>query len=252
MKNTIAHCALATLVGGFLVGCSTPSNRLKPAAAAAPMTTYRQGQAILCQTKANGVLLAVSKPEFKPGDPPALFLLVLNNGAAPFLLAPSAVSVSAEGRPVRVYTYEELRGTIDKSASRKNFWTRVAAVGAAMSDSPPTRSETTGKFNVQGPYGREAYGNFSSTTYTYDPAARAAARAANNRQTREALADIEFSKAVQVDNLGWILRENTLDPGTYAGGVVKLHPEDLKDARVVLVTVQAGDETHEFPLEVVE
>ncbi len=216
------------------------------------MTSYYQGQAVLYQVKASEVLLGLAKPDFKPGDPPAMLLVVRNNSAAPFLLAPSSLSVTADGRPVRVYTYEELQTGIDKSASRKSFWNGLAAGMSSMSGNSATTSKTTGNYTIRDDYGNRAGGTYTATTVTDDPAATAARRAAINNQAAATRREIEFDKVTQLQGLSSILRENTLAPGAMAGGVVKLHPEDLKGAQAVSITVQAGDEAYEFPLEVLK
>ncbi|HRZ37302.1 MAG TPA: hypothetical protein P5534_13180 [Candidatus Paceibacterota bacterium] len=223
---------------------------MKPSSAAAPITTYKQGEAILCLTKTNSVLIALSQPEFGAGQPPAVFVLVANTSPRPFVLGPASVRVLGDGKPVRIYTYEDLKRGIEKEASREAFRAVMAAVGDSMSASSPTVSTTSGNYSMYGSSGWTAHGNFSANTHTYDPAAQAAARAAIDQRTDNWLARIAANKATQVNSLDWILRENTLQPGTYAGGLVKLHPEDLKNVRVVLFTVQAGEEAHEFPLEV--
>lgn len=225
---------------------------MKPASAAASITSYQQGQAILYQNRASEVLLGLAKPDFKPGDPPAMLLVVRNNSPAPFLLAPSSLSVTADGRPVRVYTYEELKTGIDKQASRKSFWNGLAAGMSSMSANSPTTSKTTGSYTIRDNYGNQAGGDYTATTVTDDPAATAARRGEINNQAAATRREIQATNATQIQGLSSILRENTLAPGAVAGGVVKLHPEDLKDAQAVSITVQAGDEAYEFPLEVLK
>ena len=62
--------------------------------------------------------------------------------------------------------------------------------------------------------------------------------------------DFRAVRDSQLRGLRNLLTPGTLAPGGRTGGVVKLHPEDLRSGRPLRLVVTLGGETHEFQFDV--
>lgn len=97
-------------------------------------------------------------------------------------------------------------------------------------------------------YGTSAhgYGTYSGTTYNY--AAAQAAGDAARAKSEARFAQIEVEGRAALEGLSTaILKKQTIFPGDWHGGIVKVQMPPVEDAPVeLLVTVTVGGEQHSF------
>jgi hypothetical protein len=146
-------------------------------------------------------------------------------------------------------------------AKRKQRWATfaVALGGAAgaLSAANAGYSHTSATYygysngrysgSINGSYSGTTTGVYSSTTY--DAGRAYAAQAINNDQTAEKMAAIQANGQARLAELQeQILKDNTVLPGEWVGGIVLLDaPEKSADGIArYRIDVKFGDEVHEF------
>ena len=122
----------------------------------------------------------------------------------------------------------------------------VAGALGAYSAASAGYSQTTGTYTSAGPHGTR-YGTYSQTTY--NPALAQAAADANARQTAGNLAAIEDQAQAKLGELqATIIKDHTLMPGEWHGGVVVIDTPEKSDAGAAEyeISLAFDGETHTF------
>jgi hypothetical protein len=245
--------ALALLL--LLLGCSR-SERISLVANPYQQSLMRDGDPALISTQKQIVMLRPAAATIRRGERPAFIVAVYNRSNRPTELQVAGITAVQTGltnqAPNHVYTYDELVA----ETRRKQAWAAVGAAvaGAAGSYSAANAgySQTYGTYSgrVSGPYSSATMsGTYSSTTY--DAGRAYAAQSINNAQTAANLASIQAQGQQRLSELQTtILKDNTVLPGEWVGGMVVLDiPDKTPDGVMHYQTdVHFGNEVHSFTI----
>ncbi len=215
----------------------------------------RDGVPTLISTQKQVVMLRPATAETRRGARPAFVVAVYNRSNRPIDLRMAGITaaqteLAAESEPIHVFSYDELTAEV----RRKQAWASVAvALGGAAG---AINAANAGYTNTYGSYSGRVSGPYSSATMagtysatTYDPGRAYAAQAINNAQTAENFAAIQAQGQQRLGELqSTILKDNTVLPGEWIGGLVVLDapPEAADGVASYRIDVQFGGEVHSF------
>lgn len=229
----------------LLTGCAS-GERISLVANPSQQSLTRDGVATLLSTQKQVVMLRPAASTMRRGDRPAFVVAVYNRSRRPAELRVADITALhtglAEQTPIHVYSHDELVA----EARRKQAW---AAVGVALTGAAGAmNAANAGYSRTYGTYSSGAYsGTYSATTY--DAGRAYAAQSINNAQTAANFAAIEAQGQQRLSELqSTILKDNTVMPGEWVGGIVVLdRPEKAADGVArYQIDVRFGDELHSF------
>jgi hypothetical protein len=215
----------------------------------------RDGEPTLLSTQKQVVMLRPATAVTRHGARPAFVIAVYNRSNRPVELRMAGITaaqtgLTANANPIHVYSYDELTAEV----RRKQAW---ASVGVALTGAAGAMgAANAGYTNTYGSYSGRVSGPDSSATMagtysatTYDPGRAYAAQAINNAQTAENFAAVQAQGQQRLGELqGTILKDNTVLPGEWIGGLVVLDapPEAADGVASYRIDVRFGDEVHSF------
>jgi len=241
---------LAAGLGAALALCGCTATRtltVSPSNPAAP--TEEAGVPCLRSAGTNPVTLWLLSPHFRATmddlSPPAFRVLVKNGGAQAFAFSPDSIAAFSGGTAVHVLAAEEYVRAIDAQAVALERLTDVNVAQARQKldayealAAIATPGQTAG---ANGPM----Y-DFSTVPHPDTDIAKAQLSAMEKSRRDE----IEAWRQRLLDDAQAMLDRHTVAPGTMAGGVIRLAPEDVAPGRPLKLTITAGGETHEFLFDV--
>ncbi|HEY8574422.1 hypothetical protein [Phenylobacterium sp.] len=239
LKHTLAAAAALALTG-----CAT-TYALAPIASSNQEVTYDRGAALVMSKKDQGaVRVAPTSTAFEGRM--SLGVVAFNDGSSNFNLGTENVQVfTANGTPVRVFTYEQLVKEAKTAAAWQTFAVALSGAANAYAASQPTTVNTYGTA-----YGsRTGFTNYASTSTVYNPANAALANSINQAQTNRSLSMISRTLDDTLSGLGdSVLRTTTVEPGRAVGGnVIVNKPKFAKgEPQQLRVVVGFAGEEHEF------
>lgn len=228
------------------IGCTSPrtisvSNLNKADA------TYEQGIAVLRSVKTHGVVIRLLSTGFsnETHNLPALFVGFANGSEHSIDFSTKNISCKSGSQTVKIYTFEELEKKIKHEAAMMALALALNSASQSMAASMPQHTYSSGTVSAYGS-GGYAQGYYSGFSTTYNPAANAAAQAQINANTMNMMASVASSRDIQLNNLSSMLRRNTVNPGSFVSGIVKLHSEDITARQPLRLVVNVDAEEHEF------
>ncbi len=245
----------------LLVGCATPI-RTDPIVSDGQERIYRDGLPALVSRKQFVVLISPATVVREGKDRLSLIVSVANTSNASFDLDTSNFTAVVDGRPLTVFTHEQIAQEI----KTKQAWAAFAvALGGAMqaasaqqqasyaSTSGTYNANTTGNFNAYGARS-SAYGNYSAATagtysgWTYNPAAGQAAAAAVNAKTDKDMAILQAQGRNALNEAArTMLKQTTVFPSTSHGGQIVLGEFEVPETGSNLqLTANVMGEKHVF------
>jgi hypothetical protein len=237
----------------LLTGCAS-GEHISLVANSSQQSLMRDGVPTLLSTQQQVVMLRPAASTVRRGDRPAFVVAVYNRSKRPAELRVSDITALQTGlaqqTPIHVYTYDELVA----EARRKQAW---AAVGVALGGAAGAiNAANAGYSSTYGSYSGSASGPYSSVTMngtyaatTYDPARAYAAQSINNAQTAANFAAIEAQGQQRLGELqNTILKDNTVLPGEWVGGIVVLDrpPKAADGVSRYQIDVRFGGELYSF------
>lgn len=246
MAPCIRAAAAILLMGWALAACTTTRTlAVAPGNARAPI--YNSGVPTLIEVKRNVVIVQPLTPEFSKDTAalPTFFVLVGNRTNAPLDFSAANISATSDNRPVELYTYATLRHRIEHDADMQRLAFALAGGMQSMAAAMPQQSYTTGNAYAYGS-GAYASGTYSGFTTTYNPAATAAAQTQIERNMAHQMAAVASVSKLQINSLGAMLRRDTIEPGRFAGGTVKLHARDIRSGAPLVLHVSIGGDEYRF------
>lgn len=253
---------LTTLAVVFLLaGCAT-SIRTDPVVADGQERIYRDGLPALVSRKQFVVLVSPATVIREGKERLRLIVSVANTSTSAFDLDTSSFSAVVDGRPLKVFTHDEIAQEI----KTRQAWAAFAvALGGAMqaasaqqqasyaSTSGRYNSNTTGNFNTYGTTSN-VYGSYNATTtgtysgWTYNPAAGQAAAAAVNARTDANMARLEAQGQGALNEAArTMLKQTTVFPQTSHGGQIVLGEFEVPETGTTLeLTARVQGEIHTF------
>lgn len=253
--------AISFLMAASLVGCATHV-RTEPVVSDGQERIYRDGIPSLVSRKQFVVLVAPATVIREGKERLRLIVSVANTSPASFDIDTSNFSATVDGRPLKVFTHDEIAQEIKSQQAWAAF---AVALGGAMqaasaqqqasyaSTTGTYNSNTSGTFNAYGTRSN-VYGNYNATTtgtysgWTYNPAAGQAAAAAVNAKTDANLSRLQAqSQSALTEAARTMLKQTTVFPQSSHGGQIVLGEFEVPDTGASLeVTARVQGEVHTF------
>ena len=261
--NPTPRYLTALAMAALLAGCATPI-RTDPVVSGDQERIYRDGLPALVSRKQLVVLVSPVTVVREGKERLRLIVSVANTSNASFDLDTSNFSAVVDGRPLKVFTHEEIAQEIK---TRQAWATFAVALGGAMqaasaqqqasyaSTSGTYNSNTTGNFNAYGTRSN-VHGNYNAATtgtysgWTYNPAAGQAAAAAVNAKTDANMANLHAQGQRALNEAArMMLKQTTVFPQSSHGGQIVLGEFEVPEAGSTLeLTAKVRGETHIFQL----
>lgn len=226
-----------------LAACSPAKDTISLSATGNQQAIVRDGVPALVSSKKHVVFLRPTDSQQLSNDRPRFVVAMYNRGkaAATFNFA----SIQAQSaRPVRttlrVYSHAELAQEVEDQRNTALFLSALSGVAGAVSASQAGYTHTTGSI-----------GGTSYSATSYSPALAQAAGDANVRRTANDMASIQGQAEGMLSQLqASILKDHTLMPGEWHGGVIVLQPPEKGDAGAAEYTVSLvfDGEEHTFTI----
>jgi len=198
---------------------------------------YKSGELIQKSFKTNAVAVKVFKSKVSTAKKGGFVVAIANLSQSPILFSPKCISIEADGRQVKIYSYEELKKEIEQRARQLALATVLLGMGAAMQVNRPQY----GTITAWGP------GGFSSGTYSiYDPASVAATQAMIGANMVSQINAIENMRNSDLQIVETVLREHTLYPQETYAGLVVFEPPKEKNKQTITLKITLGSDVHEF------
>ena len=238
--------AFAVVVAG---GCAAPRDDFSLRPSAGQQALVREGVPALLSSKRNTVFLRPLAPQQEANGRPRFVIAMLNRGKAPATFNVSSIAVSSltpRKAKLRVYTHAELTEEVESERKTRLALGVIAGALGAVSAAQAGYSQTTGTYSSYGPYGPR-YGTYTQTTY--NPAIAQAAADANAQRTAGNLAAIEEQAQAKLAELqATIIKDHTLMPGEWHGGVIVIDPPEKSEAGSAdySISLTFDGETHTF------
>jgi hypothetical protein len=241
----------------LLCGCAS-SEHISLMAGPSQQSMTRDGIPALLSTERQIVMLRPVQSSVRRGDRPAFIVAVYNRGRNPTNLLVSDISATGNlGTVIHVFGYDELVAEARRKQRWATFAVALAGAAGAMNAANAGYTHTYGTYSgySHGTYSGALNGSYTGTTTgiysatTYDPARAYAAQSINNAQTAANLAAIQARGEQTLGELqNTILKDNTVMPGEWVGGVVVLDtPEKAPDGIAQYkINVEFGGEVHSF------
>ena len=234
----------------IFLGCASPRS-ITVSNLNAVDATYDQGIAVLKSIKTHGVVIRLLTSIFsnETRELPALLVGFFNGSDHAIDFSTQNISCISGSKTVKIYTFEELEKKIKSEAALLAFALAMNSASQSMAASMPQQTYSSGTVSAYGS-GGYAHGSYSGYSSTYNPAASAAAQAQINANTMNMMTAVGSSRNIQLNNLSSMLRKNTVDPGEFVSGVVKLNATDIIAGEPLRLIVSLDSENHEFIFDV--
>ena len=252
----ISRLATPFFVAISICGCATQV-RVDPILLANQDRIYRDGVPTVISRKGVVVMLSPVSVVREGKERSRFVVSVSNTTQRPFEIDTTNLSASIDGKPIRIYTYEEIAQQI----KTRQAWAAFAtAAGGAMeaasvaqtasntytsgsyksNTSGSYQSETAEKFspygarvNTVGSYKANTTGSYSESTY--NPGAGQAAAAAVNAKTEAEMASLQAQGQAELNDASrTLLKMTTVFPGSSHGGQIVLAEFDIPESGAVL------------------
>jgi len=245
MRNPL----LPTLAVAMALGGCTATRTLTVSAANPAAATEEGGVPCLRSAGTNPVTLWVLTPRFRASlddlAPPAFRILVKNGGRQAFAFSPASIMAFSDGTEVPVLTAAEYLRAIDVQAVALERMTDVASAQARQKIDDYEALASNATAGITTDTAKPMY-DFSTVPHP-DTEAEKEKVAASEKDRRD---EINRWRRRLLDDVPAMLGDQTVAPGTMAGGVIRLAPENVSPGRTLKLTENAGGETHEFLFEV--
>ncbi len=237
----IRSVAILSLILG-IQGCAT-YGRISGIPSEGQKSVFKDGRKTLISIKQNTVAVAPDTETVTSGQR-GDFVITVNNGTSQDILfstedVTASVNTNGQLTTLKVFSYDELIAEEKKRIG----WN---AVGAALQGAADSMNAANAGYSYT--YGKSVYGygSYSSTTYNYQAAQAARNAAQANSEARFARLEVEGRENLK--NLSsTILKKETIFPGAWHGGIVKLElPEVVEQPQEINLVVNVASEHHEF------
>ena len=215
------------------------------AARAGQDALVRDGQpTIISRRPESIVMLKPATRQFQAGSRPTYVMAMYNSGRGPLQFSLGNVSVvqvaGGENRTLKIYSYEEL-------ASEERTRQAIQALGAGMAAAGRSMSAANaGYYNTTATvYGPRGVSNVNVNGY--DPTAAAIAQSTAAAQNEAMMTNvIETGQRNMAALERTILKDNTLLPGEWYGGLMQFAPPVGNASKTLEMTIQVGSDVHQI------
>jgi hypothetical protein len=232
----------------LMQGCASTIS-IKPDVYESQRTVYEAGTEAIISTQNTIVAIRATEETYLSSKRPSFLVTVHNPTDTEFVFSTEDITVSLNDFDLAVLTYDQLVKEI-----KQQQMAAAIAVGFAAAANSYSAAQAGHQYNYGNTYSPYGYGTYPNSTnnfysgYSYNAAAAQQAQAAAQQQNQAnfALLQAETEKALnEVSNT--ILRKQTVMPGQWHGGVVKVEKPSLeKGINVVEISINAGEDQHKF------
>jgi hypothetical protein len=199
--------------------------------------------ALLSRRPASLVMVRPASRQFQAGRRPSYVVAIYNLTRAPLQFAVANLSVGQihDGqidRPLRVYTFEDLQ-----TEERNRQIAAAILVGVAAGANAAAASQAGYYHSNATVYSPGGVRNVSISGYSPTAAAIAQSNAAaqNDAMIASVVERGQQNMAMLERN---VIKDNTLLPGEWYGGLVVFDPPEGEGEKTYQITVQVGSDTH--------
>lgn len=228
-----------------LLACAAPTDVVRLTPAAGQEAIVRDGVPSLISKKRHVVMLRpVSHIQVSSGRP-RFVLAVLNRGQQPTTLQTADITANLIGKKqlaLRIFRYDELMQEVEDQRKVALTFAVLGGVAGAMSAANAGYSHTSGSV-----YSGGYQASYNATTY--NPAMAQMASNQNAANTANNIENIQANGDAQLSHLkDTILKDHTIMPGEWHGGVIVLDaPEKEDNGRVEYsIAVPFDQDMHAF------
>lgn len=219
---------------------------LTPSPSGAQVVNYSQGAPTVVSQRKSIASVTVY-PE--ANSHVVLFVGGQNRSAANINFGTENVSADANGKLLRVFSYDELARKAKSAVSWKRFASAVGGGLQAGAAAQPAHTTYSGTYNGGYGYNNTPYsGRYYGTATTVDPAQRALAQSAIIADSRAQGAALNQEENQRLSALQSILRTTTIQPGQMYGGIVEIARPPASS--IMNVRVSFAGEAHTFSFRV--
>lgn len=239
---------LIPVIGLLIQGCGS-TLKLDPEPLKGQKQVYNNGNEVIISNKKSKVAVSSLTTTYSSEDHPKIFVALKNSTTRPYNFSTENIQVFIDGKPHKVFTYNELVDQIETKQKWAAFGAALSAAGRSMSAANAGTTYHSGTYNsyAYNNYGSSAYGygSYSGTSYNYAAAQQAQSTA--NAQTQADFQRIKNNTQQSLGAIDKVIKKTTIAPNAYYDGFIAL--DDLKDPsqpHTVQVLVTAGSEKHNF------
>lgn len=243
-------CALAVVT---LAGCASVGT-FEAVAVAPQESRYIEGAPTLVSRGGSSVvMLGPNGATVDPSQRLSFLVLIRNTGANAFNVGPESVSVVTDsGKPLTVFTAEQLEREARRQAAMVRFGAALQAASNSMSAASAGYSNSYGSYSgnvsAYGGGAPPAYGTYAGTytAQTYDAGKAAAATAQANAANAQitANADAQARSIVSGAQVGALQRQTIEPTGQYVSPItVAKMPAGTNE---LIITIATGGDQHVF------
>ena len=217
-------------------------------------SVYKDGRKTLVSVKQSTVAIAPETDTVTSGQR-GNFIIAVNNGTNREIVfstdnVTAYSNTNGQSLALKVFSYDELVA----EEKKRQAWATAAAVLQGLTDS--MNAANAGYSHTYGTYSGSAYSSYGTSTYgygtysstTYNPAAAQAAQNAARANSEARFARLRNEGKANLSSLSSrILKKETIFPGAWHSGIVKVELPNVSDQpQVIKFMVNLGGEIHEF------
>lgn len=252
----ITRMISTSLVVLLLTGCAT-YGQISSIMAEDQKMIYRDGRETVLSQKKHTVAIALQSETIRSGHRANFIIGVRNGGEDDIVFSTGNIAITMSGskdraktNSLKVYSYEDLVKEEKKRQAWAALATAIGAVGDSLSAASAGYSHTYGSYSgsAYSSYGTSAYGHGTYSATTYNPGAAQAAQNAAQTKSAAQFAQIQEEGRATLQALAsTILKKQTIFPGEWHGGVVKVRmPRVRKAPTEFVVKINVDGEEHLF------
>ncbi|HEY9129071.1 MAG TPA: membrane lipoprotein lipid attachment site-containing protein [Sulfurovum sp.] len=241
---------LGILAVALLSGCGS-NLKLTPEPQKGQKKVFNNGNEVVVSSKRSSVLLSSLTPTYKSNTKPKIFIGLKNRTSKSFNFSTENVQAFVDGKPHKIYTYEELADEIETSKKWAAVGAALSGMGRSMSAANAGTTYHSGTYNSSSynTYGTNSYSSGSYSGYSYNSAATQQARDASNAQTQADFKAIKDKEQASLNSINGVVRKTTISPNRFYSGTIVLESmENPKETHTLNMVVTLGNEKHNFIL----
>lgn len=237
------------LLGALLSGCATQSIQTEFVAVekAGIQSYYANGWIVQSHKDANYLVELAVREGKQPWEDVTAVLYVENMADDPVTVGINDIVFHQDDQQVALRSYTDLeRQYIGQAQSRRT----AVALGAMAQSLNASQPATTSSYGSGSAYGSGGTVNYygTSTTYSQNPAASAAAQAQIQSSAQSGIANIQSNLQQSLNSLEGYLQKTTVFPGQTLVGRFQSEMTvfDQRPESFYKFTVDLGEESYEF------
>lgn len=249
MLNHIKWFIVATLGIGMLSGCATQT--INTSFTALPsddsMAYFSEGWIIQKQESEDYVVQMAVRDGKQAWDAITGLLFVQNKSEEPINVGVENIAFQQDDYSIDLLSYNELTQQHISRAQSRRTALALSAMAQSFSATAPQTTTTYGSGTAYGNGGTASYYG-TTQSYTYDPAANAAAQSQIQANVQAGTSNIQSDLQRNLDSMNGYLQKTTVFPGqSYSGRFQsQMTRFDQRPESIYALTVKLGGETFSF------